>query len=437
MILSDFSHFWLNNAHCPPCFLPPEFGDFNTKWGFCQINLEIKQGKIQQILPATESGLLPDTIPQWELKKSIILPCFVDIHTHLDKGHISRRTPNLLGTFAEAVKIIREDCCEFWQEEDLYRRMEFGLKCSYAHGTQAIRTHLDVIDQQHNITFDVFKTLQKEWENRIILQPSSLFPVEHFLTEEGVKVADGVAQLGGILGAVVYPHQEVDRQLDRMLELAMERGLDVDFHVDETDDPQSQCLLKVAEAVLRHGFSGQVLCGHCCSLAVQSPAVVQRTIEAVQRAGIAVVSLPMCNLYLQGREGEKTPRWRGVTLVHELKAQGIPVLFASDNCRDPFFGFGDHDLLEVFNQSVRIAQLNPDYSDWIGSVTTIPAQVMGLEDLGCLKPGAGADLIIFRARYWDELLSRSQRDRIVLRQGRPIDTTLPDYEELDDLIVNR
>ena len=161
---------------------------------------------------------------------------------------------------------------------------------------------------------------------------------------------------------------------------------------------------------------------------------VAETIALVKKAGITVVSLPMCNLYLQDRQSGKTPYWRGVTQLHELKKAGVPVAVSSDNCRDPFFGFGDHDGLEVFNQSVRIAHLDRPYGDWVNAITLTPGEVMGLPTVGQIGVGLPADLILFKGRSFGELLSRSQHDRIVLREGRPIDQTLPDYGELDDLM---
>jgi cytosine deaminase len=90
----------------------------------------------------------------------------------------------------------------------------------------------------------------------------------------------------------------------------------------------------------------------------------------------------------------------------------------------------------VFTQAVRIAHLDRPYADWPRVVTTAPAAVMGLPGRTGLRPGAPADLVLFRARTMSELLSRRQADRVVLRNGRAIDTTLPDYRELDDLFVH-
>jgi len=159
-----------------------------------------------------------------------------------------------------------------------------------------------------------------------------------------------------------------------------------------------------------------------------------RILDLVVEAGLAVVSLPMCNLYLQDRVPGRTPRWRGVTLLHELKARGIRLAVASDNCRDAFHGYGDHDMLEVFREATRIGHLDRPYADWPRAVTTTPADLMGLADAGRIGPGQPADLVLFKGRNFSELLSRPQADRVVLRQGQAIARKLPDYGDLDDLV---
>jgi cytosine deaminase len=142
----------------------------------------------------------------------------------------------------------------------------------------------------------------------------------------------------------------------------------------------------------------------------------------------------MCNLYLQDRHAGRTPRNRGVTLVHEMRARGIPVSFASDNTRDPFYAYGDMDMLEVMREATRIGHLDHSREDWPEAFLTAPAAACGF-DAPALAPGAPADLVLCRAREWTELFSRPQADRIVLRAGRAIDRTLPDYAELDDLMT--
>lgn len=113
--------------------------------------------------------------------------------------------------------------------------------------------------------------------------------------------------------------------------------------------------------------------------------------------------------------------------------RGINVSFASDNTRDPFYAYGDLDMLEVLREATRIAHLDHSDPDWINAFLANPARACGF-DAPSLAPGAPADLIISRARNWTELFARPQSDRIVLRAGRAIDRTLPDYAELDHLM---
>lgn len=114
----------------------------------------------------------------------------------------------------------------------------------------------------------------------------------------------------------------------------------MDFYVDKNNDYDSVCLPQIADIALKYEFSNQIICGHCCSLAIQPQEIVNKTMRLVKQANIGIVSLPMCNLYLQARASNRTPYRRGITKVHEFKNQGITITFASDNCRDPFFYFG-------------------------------------------------------------------------------------------------
>jgi cytosine deaminase len=403
--------------------------------GFHLVDIAIADGAIAGLALRGDRPRPPRLV---DLGGRIVMPGFVDCHTHIDKGHIWPRMPNPDGSFPGALDAVGADRLVRWDAGDVARRMDFSLRCAYAHGTLALRTHLDSIAPQETISWPVFQEMRETWRGRIELQAASLVGIEQVRDAAWFEgLADIVATAGGVLGAVTYMVPDLDPLLDRIFRAAMERGLDLDFHADETDDVSAVSLRRIAEAALRHRFEGKILVGHCCSLARQPDREVDATLDKVAAAGLAVVSLPMCNLYLQDRRHDgTTPRWRGVTLLHEMKSRGIPVAVASDNTRDPFYAYGDLDMLEVYRMATRIVHFDHPVADWPAAIAAAPAAVMRLEGRGTLAPGATADLVIFRGRSWTELLSRPESDRIVVRSGRAIVREMPDYSELDDLMGN-
>ncbi len=402
--------------------------------GLASGDLFLSHGRVAAIAPP--GALRPEGVPVVDLDGGLVLPGLVDMHTHLDKGHIWPRKPNPDGSFMGALQAVAEDRAANWSAEDVRRRVDFALRTAYVHGTVLIRTHIDSIPPQDGISWPVLTEMHETWKGRIELQGSCLFGIDRLDLEDGFldSIAARVAKAGGVLGAVTYMVPRLDQHLDAIFRRAIDLGLELDFHVDETADPQAQSLRHIAQTALRHKFQNRIVVGHCCSLARQDADEADRTMDLVAEAGIAVVSLPMCNMYLQDRSAGRTPRWRGVTLLHEMKARGIPVAVASDNTRDPFYAYGDLDLVEVYAQATRILHLDHPIGDWIRTVTTTPAAVIGRPEFGRIVPDRPADLLLFRARNWSELLSRPHGPRLVLRGGRPIDRTLPDYRELDDLM---
>jgi len=429
----------LRNVRAPRCLVAADLPD--GAGDLAALDIRIDRGRIDAIAPA---GTLPaDSGP--DLEASMVLPGMVDVHTHLDKGHIWPRQPNLSGDGAGASAATARDRGARWHAEDVRRRMDFGLRTAHARGVVAIRTHLDSLAPQASISFPVFREMRERWAGRIELQAASIAPLDIFLTDEGRQLADIVADSGGRLGCVTrsqrYPGDPMPPDLDdglaRVFALAAERGLDLDLHVDESTDPRARSLIRVARTAVAQDFQGRILCGHCTALALQMDEFIEDTIAACRDAGIAIVSLPTVNMYLQDRslDARTTPRWRGVTVLHEMKARGLQVAVAGDNCRDPFYAYGDHDMLDTYSQAVKILHLDHPLSDWIRAATETPAALMGLDGRGVLKAGVPADLLVLKARSYSEMLARHQFDRTVLRAGRAIDTTLPDYRELDDLMA--
>lgn len=420
--------FCLRNATLPAICVPTFAGP--AREGLVRGDLVISDGRIA--LVAAPGSASPE-IEAVDLMGGQVWPAFTDMHTHLDKGHIWNRRPNPDGSFEGALEAVRGDRDKQWNAEDVRTRMDFSLRSAYAHGTRLIRTHLDSLGPQHRITWPVFAEMREAWKGRIDLQAAALIPLE--ATEDKAyfdELVGLIVESGGLLGGLTRMGPNLEAELDLLFRTAMDNGLDIDLHVDETADAEVRTLEAIAEASLRNRYEGQVVVGHCCSLARQDADTAARIIDKVAQAGLAVVSLPMCNMYLQDRNGG-TPTWRGVTLFKELAAAGVATAVSSDNTRDPFYAYGDLDMLEVMRQATRIGHLDHSDPDWPLAFNAVPAQSMGI-DPPSLAPGATADLLVFNARDWTELFARPQSDRIVLRNGKAIDRTLPAYAELDHLM---
>lgn len=444
----DGSNFVLRNAHVPECTVSGAGALEVDHDGLSFVDVEICDGKIVAVVPASSSSSSSSDLPEVDLDGGMCWPTFCDLHTHIDKGHTCERSRNMSGSLAGADDSCAKDI-SFWDREDVYRRMEFSLQCAYAHGTSAIRTHIMSGPVQGAIAWPVFNELRNKWRGKVELQGVSLSILRFFRDEAAAaELADQVKAYGGVLGAAVsctdrgghaddvYTTcgEELPTLLDTIFRLANERGLDLDFHVDENGNEVSKGLLHISKAAIRNNYRGKIVCGHCCSLAAQSPTELTHIFAAARQANVTVVSLPIVNQWLQNRDvrGLCTPRKRGIPTLKELDEAGIPVCLASDNTRDQFYGYGDLDMLEIFRESCRMGHLDRPIAQWPLSVTARPAQAMGLDEHhGRIAVGGKANLVIFRGRFFSELLSRPQLDRLVLRDGRPLTLEVPDYRELD------
>lgn len=390
---------------------------------------------------AIVSASAPAAASDVDLEGRIVWPTLIDMHAHLDKGQvIPRAVPDgTLDTGAIATAADRRR----WTPEDMHARMSFGLRCAYAHGVSAIRTHLDSVPGQVETSWAVFKALRAEWAGRVELQAVGLAPLTFFKDSFGEALADRVAEGGGILGGTTDAighfdgarNEELVRLLDRFLGLAAARGLAVDMHVDQTEDPALFSLPLIAEAVIRGRFPHGVVADHCVNLALQDEPTLARTIALCVEAGIDFVTLPTPMMYLQDRKAGRTPRWRGVTAVQELTAAGCRVAVGGDNCRDAWFPYGDHDMVDTFQQAVRVFQTDHPLGPAMAMTGPLPADICGFDGIGRIAVGRPAKLILFAARTLNEFMCRPQADRIVLDRGRPVTVPLPDYEELDAVLA--
>jgi len=408
-------------------------------WRECDVTIE--GNRIVAVRDSAEPAAAADPAARTtDLGGLLVFPGLLEVHTHLDKCHTWDRAPGVHSDFWESVEILEADCVN-WTEEDVYRRADFALRSAWAHGTVALRTHLNTNARAGAGAHAALERLQTEWRGRMRLQTVSLFAFQEFFGGEADRIIELSARHHATaLGGFPQPGPDLPRQLDEVMAAARELGVGLDFHVDESGLVHAECLRATAEAVLRNQFPHPVACGHNCSLSVQDPARARETLSLVKAAGIGIIALPLTNLHLQGRArhpaksgqrfgAPRTPQWRGLTLLHECIDAGITVACGGDNVRDAFIGWGDFDPVEVYIESVRIAQLDTRLAFSPSVVTTGAAAIMGLPGYGRVAPGSPADLVVFSARKLYSLLARPATPRRFIHGEEFREPVLPDFEE--------
>lgn len=315
-----------------------------------------------------------------DVPSSMVLPRLVETHVHLDKCHTIDRCHDVGGDLAAASAAQRRDK-SLWTRDDLETRMRRGLEELIAAGCGTIRTHIDwdARDPTPPLAWEIATDLAAEVAGQgIVLQPAALVGIDHMAdTALAEPVARRIAQDGGVLGGFVLDHPQRLEGIRQMFALADRFGLALDFHVDEGLDPTLDGLDLIAQTAREMRHQGPVLCGHACALAMRPADDVARVADDLAETGIAVAILPTTNLYLQGRGGG-TPRQRGVTMVQELAARGVPVVVGTDNVRDAFCPIGVHDPRLSLMIASLAAHLDPPLGDHLPMITTTARQTLGL-----------------------------------------------------------
>ena len=363
-------------------------------------DLALRAGRFASITPSDARG------------GGFAVPAMTDAHVHLDKTFVANRLERRASNLLDAIELAANDAAR-WDENDVRRRASLALRRAYEHGVMRMRSHVDWPAPAAPLAWPVLVELRSEWRGRISLQLASLASLD-LLFEAGTEIAERVARDGGVLGAFVHGNTELATKLSKLFDLAERYDLALDFHVDECVEPEARGIDAVVQEAAARDYGGRVLCGHCCALSVRPEAEARAVLDRAARAGVALCALPATNAYLQDGAYGRTPRLRGVAPVHEARAAGIPVMLASDNCRDAFHPWGDYDLWDVFRASATWAHLEP--APWLDAITDAPAALFGSPP--GIEKGAAADFILFGAEDADDAVSRGRCPRQVWREGR-------------------
>ncbi len=397
----------------------------NLPDGRTGIDVLIESGRFRAIgqhLPA------PEGVPVIDAMGQLLSPPFVDAHFHMDAS-LSHGLPriNQSGTLLEGIALWGELKPQLTQDALVERALQYG-DWAVAKGLLAIRTHVDVCDDRL-LAVEALLHVKQRVAPYLDLQLVA-FPQDGVLRSATAlanltRALDlGVDVVGGI------PHfertmAEGAESVRLLCELAAARGLPVDMHCDETDDPLSRHIETLAFHTHRLGLHGRVTGSHLTSMHSMDNYYVSKLLPLMREAEVHSEANPLINITLQGRH-DTYPKRRGMTRVPELMAAGITVAFGHDCVMDPWYSLGSADMLEVAHMGLHVAQMTSpaQMAACFDAVTVNAAAVMGLSGYG-IQVGHRADCVLLQARDPVEAIRLRSNRLLVLRHGQVIAQTPP------------
>jgi cytosine deaminase len=356
----------------------------------------------------------------------LVTPPFVDSHFHLDSTlSYGRPRVNQSGTLLEGIALWAE-FAEDISGDDVKARARALCHWAIARGNLAIRSHVDVSSPEL-VAVRALLELREELAPYLDLQLVA-FPQEGYLRNPRARDALSAAlDLGvDVIGGI--PHfertrAEGDRSVTMLCELAAKRGLAVDMHCDESDDPASRHIETLAHETVRLGLQERVTGSHLTSMHAMDNYYVSKLLRLMQEARLHAVANPLINVTLQGRH-DNYPKRRGMTRVKEMMDGGINVAFGHDCVMDPWYALGTHDMLEVAHMGLHLAHMTgaDQMRACFDAVTANGARTLRLDAYG-LEPGCHADMVVLQASDTIEALRTRPARLHVIRRGRVIAST--------------
>ena len=379
-------------------------------------------------IAALEAGIAADAGQVVDAGGRLLSPPFIDIHFHMDATlSLGRPRRNRSGTLLEGIQLWGELRPMLDREEMVARALRY-CDLAVAQGLLAVRSHVDVTDDRL-IGVEALLEVRDRVKPYLDLQLVA-FPQDGYFRRPSTaanleRALDmGVEVVGGI------PHGERTmedgrRSVTALCELAAGRGLMVDLHCDETDDPMSRHIETLAFETQRLGLGRRVAGSHLTSMHSMDNYYASKLLALIAEAGIQCVPNPVANIVLQGRH-DTYPKRRGLMRVPELLALGVTVAFGQDSMLDPWYPLGNADMLDVASMAVHVGHMTSlaAMKDSFDAVTVNAAEVFGLQDYG-IAVGNHADFVLLEARDTVEAIRLRAARLAVIRRGRIIAQSAP------------
>src|SRR5580765_6793256 len=383
------------------------------------LDIAIRDGRIA----AVERGIAGEAARAIDAQGCLVAPPFVDIHFHMD-ATLSLGLPRLnqSGTLLEGIALWGELKPLLTPEAVAERALRY-CDLAVAQGLLAIRSHVDVCDDRLlavDALLDVKHRVAPYIDLQLVAFPQDGYYRSPTAAKNLERALDkGVDVVGGI------PHFERTMadgaaSVSALCAIAEKRGLMVDMHCDESDDPLSRHIETLTSETKRLRLAGRVTGSHLTSMHSMDNYYVSKLLPLMAEAQVHAVANPLINIVLQGRH-DTYPKRRGQTRVPEMRSAGINVAFGHDCVMDPWYSLGSGDMLDVAHMALHVGQMTAREAMryCFDAVTVNAARTMGLEGYG-LDVGCNGDLVVLQAADPIEAIRLKARRLFVVRRGKVI-----------------
>jgi len=386
------------------------------------VEVGITNGVIAAVAPAG----LPAGAQEINAEGGLLSPAFLESHFHLENALLWDGVINQSGTLPEAIELYA-GVKQQLTVDDIVNRAGQALRAAATNGVLWLRSHVDI---DHIAKLSILKGVvaaRERFGELVNIQLVAFPQLGLARNPEAVDMMwqameNGCDLVGGM------PHGERDmadaaRHIELAFEIAQHHNVDIDMHIDETDDPYWHSLELLAEKTIEAGWQGRVTAGHCCAMSAWDDALAERIIAKVKQADIHIITNAPINLMLEGR-GHGYPKPRGIARVKQLLEAGVNVVCGQDDLQNMFYSYGKMDPLEVALITAHAAHLAAPAE--IQAAFDMPrynaARLWRLADYG-IHVGAAANLVVIDARSAVEALRRQPARRYVIKQGRILSET--------------
>lgn len=339
----------------------------------------------------------------------IIIPGFVDCHTHLDKSMLNLKSDYVDGTGLEKGELTLARKREFTLE-DITERAEFLIIRAIKSGTIALRTNVDVDASVGLKGIQALTKLREKYKDKITIQIAAFAQEGVFFDDQTQELLEEAIKLGAdLIGGHTIAKGEGKKHIDYILDIAKKYNIEADFHLDESGNREHYLLPYLSEKMIELDLIGKVNGIHCCTLSALNEEELAYALDLIHESKLKVTVAPTAIAT------------RNLAPVKKLLDKGITIGLGSDNIRDFFNPLGSGDIKQA---ALLLSYVQRFYQEFETSqiwsmITDKGAELLGIKDYE-IKVNNIANLTLLDAYSIKEVIAYTSQPVLLVRSGKVI-----------------